>query len=188
MTIDEIINKRRSVYPHQFTGEKIDDSIVWRILENANKAPNHKKTEPWRFTVFSGDGLKTFADLQVNIYKHHHPQPSEIQLKKLADFPLMASHVIAIGMKRHTEKLPEQEELIAMGCALENMFLTATAAGYGSYISTGGITYLSEAKQHFDLEAGDVLIGFFYLGVIREPLPPYRSYSDVKTKTSWVNT
>lgn len=187
MNITEIINRRRSVYPHQFTGEKIDDAIVWQILENANKAPNHKKTEPWRFTVFSGEGLKRFADLQVNIYKNAHPQPSEIQLKKLADFPLMASHVIAIGMRR-SEKVPEQEELVAMGCALENMFLTATAAGYGSYISTGGITYLEEAKSHFNLEAGDKLIGFFYLGVIREPLPPYRSYSNVEEKTRWITT
>lgn len=52
MNITEIINRRRSVYPHQFTGEKIDDAIVWQILENANKAPNHKKTEPWRFRFF----------------------------------------------------------------------------------------------------------------------------------------
>ena len=41
-----------------------------QMLENANWAPTHKLTEPWRFTVFTGDGLKTFAGLQASVYKN----------------------------------------------------------------------------------------------------------------------
>ena len=59
--INRLIRERRSVYPAQYSGEKVDDSIIKQMLENANWAPNHKKTEPWRFTVFSGEGLKQLA-------------------------------------------------------------------------------------------------------------------------------
>lgn len=61
---NSIIKNRRSIYPYQYSkGEVIPDHIIWQILENANRAPNHKQTEPWRFTVFAGDGLKVLREL-----------------------------------------------------------------------------------------------------------------------------
>ncbi|HLY71921.1 MAG TPA: nitroreductase family protein, partial [Puia sp.] len=54
-----LFQKRRSVFPEQYVaGKKIPDEIVMQLLENANWAPTHKLTEPWRFVVFSGEGLK----------------------------------------------------------------------------------------------------------------------------------
>lgn len=185
--IHRIIHERKSVYPYQYEpGARVNDEIVWEILENANRAPTHKKTEPWRFRVFTGEGLKKFADLQINLMNKYKPETGEVKLKKLATYPLMASHVIAIGMKRN-EKVPEVEELLAVGCAIENMFLTATAHGLGCYLSTGGITYLEEAKAYFDLSAEDKLIGFFYIGVKKELPDVASNRGDVKEKTVWID-
>ena len=50
---NNIIRKRRSVFPRQFNGEIIDDLIINEILINANTAPTHKITQPWLFKVFS---------------------------------------------------------------------------------------------------------------------------------------
>ena len=44
---NNILRKRRSVFPVQFNGEIIDDLIIKEILINANTAPNHKITQPW---------------------------------------------------------------------------------------------------------------------------------------------
>ena len=55
--VNRLILNRRSVFPKDYTGEKVNDAIVQQMLENANWAPTHKLTEPWRFTVFTGDGL-----------------------------------------------------------------------------------------------------------------------------------
>ena len=71
MTAEEfniLVRQRRSVFPKDYTGEKVDDSIILQLLENANWAPTHKLTEPWRFKVFCGDGLKRFAEYQANEY------------------------------------------------------------------------------------------------------------------------
>ena len=51
-----------------YTGGKINDSIILQLLENANWAPTHKLTEPWRFKVFTDKGLKQFAEYQANEY------------------------------------------------------------------------------------------------------------------------
>jgi len=187
---NEIVQRRRSIYPYQFIkGKKIPDEIIWQVLNNANRAPTHKLTEPWRFTVFSGEGLQYFAQLQIDIYtKYAGENFKEKKLKNLAEYPLMSSHVIAIGMKRSAGiSIPEREEIIATACAIENIYLTVSAYELGGYLSTGGITYLKEAKLFFGLEEGDQLIGFFYIGYPGNIKNPLSRRSDIKEKVKWID-
>jgi nitroreductase len=187
---NEVIQNRRSVYPYQFeTGKEVPHEMILQILENANRAPTHKLTQPWRFTVFSGKGLETFSKLQTEIYiKYAGENFKEKKLKNLKEYPLMSSHVIAIGMKRTTEiNIPEEEEIIATACAIENIYLSVTAFGLGGYLSTGGITYLEEAKQYFDLEPKDKLIGFFYIGYQKTLSNPLSKRTPVNEKTKWIS-
>ena len=186
---NEIVQTRRSVYPYQFEkGKIVPDEIIWQILDNANRAPTHKLTEPWRFTVFSGAGLSYFANLQTDIYRKYAGEKfKEKKVKNLLEYPLMSSHVIAIGMKRTTAfSIPESEEIMATACAIENMYLSVNAYGLGGYLSTGGITYLKEAKPFFDLEPNDTLIGFFYIGYPAISGIPLSKRGPVAEKVKWV--
>lgn len=187
---NSIIKNRRTITPPLYAkGKTIPDELIWQILENANYAPNHKKTEPWRFSVFSGNGLVKLSELFSTIYKEFAGEKfKEVALKKLADFPIMSSHVIAIKMKRSEQsKIREIEEIEATACAVQNMFLTATAYGLGSFWSTGGITYYEEAKEFFGLEAEDKLLGFFYLGYLEKEIGVGYKRGDVREKVEWVN-
>lgn len=186
--INHLIRHRRSVFPKQFSGKVIDREVIEQILENANWAPSHGKTEPWRFVVFTGKGLKELGNFQSELYKKITPDDQFEQKKfdKLANNPLMASHVIAIGMSRQaSEKIPEIEEIEAVACAVQNIYLTATAYGVGGYWGSGGITYREEAKDFFGLDTQDKLLGFFYLGYPAEP-PKEGQRGDVKDKVVWV--
>ena len=189
--INNIIKKRRSIYPKDYEkGKLIPDEIIWQILENANWAPNHKQTEPWRFNVFSGEGLKYFADLQANIYKRYSGDIfNERRYKKLLEYPLLASHVISIGMKRNEKNiLPEIEEIEAVACAVQNIFLTVTAYGLGCYWTTAGITYLKESKQYFGLGENDRLLGFIYISYLTTNFKSSLSKrSPIETKVRWIN-
>lgn len=182
--INKLIATRRSIYPPQYSGEVIEKEIIQQILENANWAPTHKLTEPWRFTVFSGAGLKKLADFMSELYKEVTVAKGDFDESKyegLQTKPLKASHIISIGMKREEkERLPEIEEIEAVACAVQNMYLTATAYGVGCYWGSGGVTYFEKAKPFFDLGAKDKLLGFLYLGMPkkefykgkRKPLAP----------------
>ena len=188
--INAVIKNRRSIYPYQYEkGKVIPDNIIWQILENANRAPTHKQTEPWRFTVFSGEGLKYFGQLQAEIYKKYSGDKfNEGRHQKLIDYPLMSSHVIAIGMKRNTaNKLPEIEEIEATACAVQNMFLTVTAYGLGCYWTSAGITYFEEAKPYFELEPNDKLLGFFYIGYVAKPLLTPSKRDAIQEKVKWID-
>ncbi|WP_341836920.1 nitroreductase [Chitinophaga pollutisoli] len=188
---NEILLRRRSIYPYQYVrGKVIPDAIIWQILENANRAPNHKQTEPWRFCVFSGEGLKHFGQLQADIYREFAADSyQQDRYKKLIEYPLMSSHVISIGMKRSAvDKLPEIEEVEAVACAVQNMFLTVTAYGLGCYWTTAGITYFEEAKSHFGLERTDKLLGFLYIGYVEKPVTAISKRKPIGSKVNWIDT
>ncbi len=187
--LNELIRSRRSVFPKDYSGEKVDDSIVKQMLENANWAPTHKLTEPWRFVVFTGDGLKTLAAFQSECYKQVTQAKGTFEEKKYEGLklkPMECSHIIAVGMKRDEKKsVPELEELGAVFCAIENMYLTATACGIGCYLSTGGVTNFEEAKSFFGLGREDKLIGFIHVG-IPKGLPSAGKRKPVEEKTKWI--
>jgi hypothetical protein len=46
-TTFDVIKSRRTISPKNFNGEKLNEKEVALILEAANWAPTHKKTEPW---------------------------------------------------------------------------------------------------------------------------------------------
>ncbi len=188
--LNSVIKRRRSIYPHQYeAGRQIPDEIIWQILENANRAPNHKQTEPWRFSVFTGEGLRTLGEIQQSVYKENAGADyNETRYKKMLEYPLMSSHVIAIGMKRSDKVLPEIEEVEAVACAVENMFLSVTAYGLGSYWSSAGITYMNAAKPHFGLGPNDRLLGFFYIGYVAKPFTADSKRRPIEEKVVWENT
>lgn len=166
---NKLARERRSVFPDQFEkGKKIPDSIIREILENATWAPNHGMMEPWYFTVFTGKGLKKLATFQSELYKKDSRENyKEAKYIKLQQQPLKASHVISIGMKRTTTKnIPEIEDIEAVACAVQNIYLSVSAYGLGGYWTTGGVTYNENAKSFFGLSEQDKLLGFFYMGYI----------------------
>jgi nitroreductase len=185
-SINELIRSRRSSFVDQFAkGKKIPDEIIFDILDNANHAPTHKLTEPWRFIIFTGKGLQTLAEKQAEIYQREAGEKfKQSKYEKLLVTPQQCSHVIAIVMKRH-EEVPEIEEISAVACAVENIYLSLAAYDIGGYWSTGGITYMKGAKEWLGLHQNDRLLGFFSLGYIATS-SPYRKPGVIEEKIKWV--
>ncbi len=99
--------------------------------------------------------------------------------------PPQCSHIIALGMHRNDDGLPEIEEIEAVACAVQNLALSAHAYGLGGFWSSGGVTYTEEAKAFFGLGPTDKLLGFFNLGYVRVPAPAGKR-GPVQDKVTWV--
>ena len=187
--INKLILERRSVFPRDYTTDPVDDAIVRQILLNATWAPTHKMTEPWRFMVFTGEGLKKLAEFQGACYKQVTTATGKFEQDKyegLLTKPMLSSHIISVAMKRdESKRVPELEEIGAVYCAVENMYLTATAYGVGAYLSTGGITFYEEAKPFFNLGPEDKLLGFFHVGNT-EYVSQQTKRKPVDVVTTWV--
>jgi nitroreductase len=185
LDISTLIKKRRSIFPPMYNEAEISKETIKRVLENANFAPTHKLTEPWRFKILRGPARGRLAAFLVEDYKTHTPveQQTEKKLKKMAENPLLSNCVIAICMKRHENTVPEWEEIAAVAMAVQNMWLTCTALGIGSYWSTpAAIKHLNEP---LDLAHDEVCLGLFYMGYSDVVLPEGKRGA-IEDKVEWM--
>ncbi len=185
--ITDIIKSRRSIFPPMYTGDKVSDDVIWEILDNANWAPTHKMTQPWRFIVIPQEKISDWVDYAAEWYRRYTPEDkfSEVKHTKIKTKPLKASHIIAIIMSRDKEKrVPKWEEKAAVACAVQNMYLTITAMDLGGYWSTP--TYALGADEYFDLKSRERCLGLFYIGVPQEDIDLSSKRDDIRSKVTWL--
>jgi nitroreductase len=182
--LNELIRKRRAVFPPMYNGKKIPKKIIEQILENANYAPTHKLTEPWRFKILRGSALQKMSTFLIEDYEKNTPleQQNEVKKKKMSENPLRSACCIAICMERH-EGLPEWEELAAVAMAVQNMWLSCTAYGIGSYWSTPPV--IGRTNKLLKLTDNEKCLGFFYMGYSDAPLPEGKR-TPIADKVVWM--
>ncbi len=183
--LQNIIKKRRAVFPMQYNQIPITKKQILQILESANWAPTHKRTEPWRFKVLQGKSLERLGEFLAEKFKETTTNFSEFQYNKLKENTTKASCIIAICMQRDLkESLPEWEEIASTAMAVQNMWLLCTEMNIGAYWSSPGL--IKFADEFFDLAEGERCLGFFYMGNYDDsPAEGFRK-SPIEDKTVWL--
>jgi len=148
--------------------DPIDEAHLALLFEAANWAPSHKHTEPWRFVVFKGAGRQRLADLLAETYRETIGAAfNQKKYEKTLSRPLLVPVVLAILMRpARAPVCPEFEETLAVGCAVQNLHLTACALGIGCSWSTPEYVDHANIRRFFALEDRDRCFGFYYLGYL----------------------
>ena len=181
--IKHIINHRRAVFPPSYTGQAIPKELLTELLDCADAVPTHKLTQPWRFVVFREQGLARLADQLAALYKIHTP-PEQFLQKKMestCDKVLQSGAVLAIVVS-YSGAVPQWEELAATACAVQNLWLVASAAGIGGYWSSPGT--INHIGDFLGLAANQECLGFFYMGYHDEP-PRIANRRPLAEKVRW---
>lgn len=186
--IDQIIRQRRTIKPKQFSDQPIERELICRLLENANWAPTHGMTEPWRFAVFVGDARQRLAGFLAATYKDV-TTPETFKPNKyegMSKNAMLAQAVIAIGMKRQEiEKISELDELMAVACAVQNVHLSAAANGLAGFWSTNVAATSDQMRDFIGLGEKDRALGLFYLGY-PDCSWPTANRQPIEDKVTWV--
>lgn len=165
--LDEIIRARRTIKPPLMSDAAVPEEHLRAILENANWAPSHGLTEPWRFKVYRGEARAKLADTLGSLYETAlaPEEQKEGKADKIRKMPRLAPVVILVCMERQkSEKIRELEEIEAVACAVQNMHLTATSRGLGAFWSTPPFIYKPQMNELLGLSEQDRCLGIFYLG------------------------
>lgn len=187
MDLLELIKSRRAIFPTQYNDRAIEKKDIEMLLEAANWAPSHKKTEPWRFTVMQGESLARLGEHLARVYKAIIPDEKRSIFKenKLRENPTKAGAVIAICMQRDLkERVPEWEEIAATAMAVQNLWLMAHSLGIGGYWSSPSLR--DHMTDFLHLTHGERCLGFFYLGYTDEALTSVAKRGAVLEKTKWL--
>ena len=100
--------------------------------------------------------------------------------------PMKSSVAIAIVMKRDEAKsLQEIDEICAVACAVQNMYLTCTAYGLGGFWNTPGIARTDTFKEFLGIGEKDRCLGIFYIGYPEIEWPTGQHRKPLEYVTEW---
>ena len=164
------ILRRRSMGLSRLKPDPVDRRIIERMLEAANWAPSHGDTEPWRFTVFSGEGRETLAELFEAAHRREPAGGPARGAQEGARKRAFAAPVwISIGMSPARKEdgslvMSEEEEVMAVACAVQNLHLMASALGLAGMWHSKGVSVDPAVARGLGLEPPARLLGFFMCG------------------------
>lgn len=189
MNIHEAIKTRRSV--PLMEDKDVPTELIEQIIEAGTYAPNHFRTDPWRFFVLSGEGRTKLGNVFVEISKSEledlDSEASQKVIERNQNNPLRSPVIIAVGVEpSDRNRVILKEEFAAVNAAVQNMLLTAHALGLGAIWRTGSICYNSKVTEFFGLSEQGEIVAFIYLGYPDiEPAP--RNRTDAKELTTWIS-
>ncbi len=181
-----LMRARRSHKMPFLKPDPVDPSLIEQVLEAARWAPSHGKTEPWHFTVFTGEGRRALGEafgeayrIQAEARGNFTQEAFETSRDKVWKVPVWIALTLKPGLKPDGSfAMPEWEELLAFGGAVQNLHLAATALGLAGQWSTGAQAVLPHVAEFVGVPAPSRPLGFFILGhpgsvppdVVRRPL------------------
>ena len=186
--ISEVIRNRRTITPEKFSARKVHREQLELMLSNAIWAPTHGMTQPWRFRVYLGEGMESIRQLIPELYKNTTPVEKFNQAKfdRMALRLQRSTAVIAVCMHRDPSgKIDEVEEIEAIACATQNLMLTATAYGLGTFWSTPKLLNHADCHQFLELQQGDRCLGLIYVGY-PEAEWPEQHRRPLEYVTTWI--
>lgn len=186
--LQRAVRERRSFKLKDLDPSDIAPELIDQMLEAANWAPSHGKTEPWRFVVFRGDSRRAIGEALGEAYRDVNqgdafsPEGCEATINKVWLAPVW----IALGVEPDPKR-PEWEELIAFGCAVHNAQLMASALGLGSKWTSGATAVHPKVAAAVGFGPDTRLKGFLYVGRPSVPWPSGQR-RPIDEKVRWADT
>jgi nitroreductase len=180
----EAIRTRRTI--GKSTGEVSRETIT-ELIEAATWAPNHKLTQPWRFTVVTGSARERLGEVwgreaAAKADSAARDAVMEGESKK----PMRAPAVIVVSTRTDPNPVTAEEDLTATAAAVQNLLLAAHAKGLSAAWKTGKIVYNAAVKRFLGIDETDRVIAFVYLGAVAKEEPPVRG-RDVASTITWLD-
>lgn len=160
------IRERRSV--GKVMGEMPPREVIEELLEAASWAPCHHLTEPWRFTVVTGDSRVRLGEVMAQSKLDRmvaQGRSIEGEAEKLVAKALRAPVIIVVAVEPGAgPKVVEIEEVEAGSAAAQNLMLAAHAHGLATIWRTGDPAYDPRVRAFLGLSERATIVGFVYLG------------------------
>lgn len=139
---------------------------IAHLLDAAARAPDHGRLKPWRFIAVNGAEREAFANAVAQARRDQIPSYSdeqmELEREKVRRSPFIL--VAACKVRRDLPKVPEIEQVVAVGAAVENLLLAAADLQIGAMWKTGPAAYSERVKAAVGLAADDHIVAIIHLG------------------------
>jgi nitroreductase len=147
--------------------DRVSDEQIRTMIEAAVWAPNHRLTEPWRFTVLRGAARERLGCVWAEIAAKRtelQGEEREAFLRRERGKPMRAPALIVVSTRTDPDPIVAVEDFAATAAAVQNLLLAAQELGLGSMWRTGELAYAPEVKEHLGLSLDDRIVAIVYVG------------------------
>lgn len=164
--------------------------LLKKAIKAAISAPNHKRTEPWRFYVPNSDTIRKICELNASIVAEGKggAKAGEAKLKKWLKVPgwliVTCTTESETGTNTVTMEDPkgrQREDYAAVCCAVQNLLLALHSDGLGTKWTTGKVNFDDRFRQIASIPRNEYVVGTIWFG------KPSKSPSPRQTKFSIEN-
>ncbi|MBV8978675.1 MAG: nitroreductase [Alphaproteobacteria bacterium] len=165
----DLLLSRRSGSAKAMTGPGPDHGQLETILKAAARVPDHGKLFPWRFIVFEGEARARFGDILAACL----PAAEATDERRAIERGRFLRAPVAVGVISRVREgipIPVWEQQLSAGAACQTLLIAATAMGFVANWITEWAAYDPCVAQHLDLQQGERVAGFIYIGRPAQPL------------------
>ncbi len=161
MSIDRVIRERRTI--NKFQPEQPPAEIIIEAIDAACWAPNHHRTEPWRFHLLGPESIDAVVDLNARLVTASKgEQAGEAKRQRWSTIP---GWLAVTCSQVPDDALREQEDYAACCCAIQNLSLSLWSRDIGVKWTTGAVTRHPEYFATLGLNADENLsVGLLWYG------------------------
>ncbi len=144
--------------------------LIAQLCGLATWAPNHKKTWPWRFAVFTGPGRARLGETMADEMERAD-FGDEVKRAKTRGKYLRTPAILVVGCASHPDDMLHAENRDAVAAGIQNLLLGATTLGLASFWSTPALTQPTAVLDLCGFDPNDRLVGVIYLGWATQDCP-----------------
>jgi len=144
--------------------------VIAELCGLATWAPNHKKTWPWRFAVFTGAGRARLGETMADDMEHAG-FGDDVKRAKTRTKYLRTPATLVVGCAPHDDEMLHDENRDAVAAGIQNLLLGATTLGLASFWSTPALAQPPAVLELCEFAPVDRLVGMIYLGWAAQECP-----------------
>jgi nitroreductase len=137
--------------------------VIAELCGLATWAPNHKKTWPWRFALFTGAGRATLGETMADEMERADFGDDVKRAKTRVKY-LRTPAVLVVGCTPDANEMLHAENRDAVAAGIQNLLLGATALGLASFWSTPALTQPTSVLDLCEFDRDDRIVSIIYLG------------------------
>lgn len=144
---------------------ELSRETIRELIELATLAPNHRMTEPWRFTVVTGAARERLGRFWAErAAANVDPATRDAFIAGESKKPLRAPTLVIVSTRTDANPEIAEEDFAATSAAVENLLIAAQSKGIYTGWKTGKMIHDPEVKRYLGLDPGDRIVGTIYMG------------------------
>lgn len=168
-----LMSSRQNVSPRRLVEPGPADAEIETMLDMAATAPDHGLLTPWHFVLIPKHRRSLLADAFAQALIARDPGATQAQIEAASDkayrAPCLLLAIVHLGAAE--SGIPACERLVSLGCAIQNLLLTATSMRYGCGLTSGRSLESEPIRKLFALTPSEQAVCFVAIGATSQHKP-----------------